>query len=212
MISSSGSPVDPVARAVLRLWDPEEFSHAVSGATLRTEFLKRPEAPAQIERFVGGGWAMDHFHAGVKARLSGPLFPDSISVCYVLRSGGSRWYGIEASEGMLLCNPPGVPIEGCFEPGFRGVSFSIQRPLWEDCRRLAGAEPGGREEFFAVRPPAASARMFADFLPAALACLRLVRPSCGECATPEEMGAGSRGRSRRRPGRAGKEAAWHRDP
>lgn len=184
-----GSHAHPVTRALFRLWDPEEFSHAVSGATLRTEFLRRPEAPARIERFVGGDWAMDHFRAGVKARLCGPLLPDSISVCLVLQSGGSRWYGLEACAGMLLCNPPGVSIEGSFDPGFRGVSFAIRRSVWEECRRLAGAEPGAREEFFTVRLSHSAARTFGAVLPGVLDGLRHARPVSENGVTPAERGA-----------------------
>ena len=125
-------------RFVYRLFDPGEFGCAVAGATLQVDFLARQVSAASIERFVGEDWALDTYDAGVKARMYGPLLPGRVSLCLMLRDEVSSQYGLDLGEGCLLCNPPGVPIDGFIAPGFRAVATSVPLWMWEECRRLAG--------------------------------------------------------------------------
>ncbi len=123
---------------VYRLFDPGEFGCAVAGATLQVDFLAKQVSAASIERFACEDWALDTYDAGVKARMYGPLLPGRVALCLMLRDGVSSQYGLDLGEGCLLCNPPGVPIDGFIAPGFRAVATSVPLWVWEECRRLAG--------------------------------------------------------------------------
>lgn len=125
-------------RFVYQLSDPAEFGCAVAGATLQVNYLARLVSAASIERFACEEWAVDTYDAGVKARMYGPLLPGRVALCLMLRDGVSRQYGMDLGEGCLLCNPPGVPIDGFIAPGFRAVATSVPLGVWEECRVLAG--------------------------------------------------------------------------
>jgi AraC-like DNA-binding protein len=177
-----------VVRACYELASPEEFSQAVSGATLRAEFLARGAAAARIERYIGADWAIDFFESGIKARLSGPLLPRWVALCLVLGDAGSRWYGHGSRAGTLLCNPPDIPIEGCMVPGFRGMSVTVPVSVWEECRRLAGRAEGTLNGFRVIPLPAP---VFQSLLPAVNnthECLRQRSSLCATCETPASSG------------------------
>jgi AraC-like DNA-binding protein len=162
---------DGVRHFVYELSDPGEFTNAVAGATLKVDFLGPQQTVARIERFAGEGWAIDSYTAGVKARLCGPLLPSLVSICLVLRSGVFREYGVEAEEGYLLCNPPGVPIDGYFAPGLLAMSVSIPVELWEESRLVSGCTLDRMAGFQAIPlPPKVFRKVRARYL-AAKSCL-----------------------------------------
>ena len=169
--------------------EPEEFSSAVAGATLRADFLGARAKAAKIERFLGSDWAMDFFEAGVKARVSGPLVPGWTSLCLVLRACGSRWYGAQADDGWLLCNPPGVPIEGTIAPGFRGVSFAVPRNVWAECLHEGRTPDDGDRGFHAMRLPQEELAIILRELAETHRCLSLPRGNCVVCRAPARMGS-----------------------
>ena len=177
-----------VVRTFFELASPEEFSRAVSGATLRADFLERGSPAARIERFTGADWAIDFFESGVKARLSGHLIPRWVSLCLVLGGEGSRWYGLGSRAGYLLCNPPGVPIEGCMLPGFRGVSVTVPVSTWEECCLLAGAASGTLNEFQVIPLPLETFGSILPVLALVRECLRQPGPLCAACETPAKSG------------------------
>jgi AraC family ethanolamine operon transcriptional activator len=41
---------------------------------------------------------------------------------------------------MLVCNPPGEPIDGCITPGFSCLAINVPVLIWEQCRVLAGVD------------------------------------------------------------------------
>ena len=169
--------------------EPEEFSSAVAGATLRADFLGARVAAARIERFFGSDWAMDFFESGLKARVSGPLVPGWTSLCLILKACGSRWYGAEANDGWLLCNPPGIPIEGTISPGFRGVSFAVPQEVWAECRHDGQTPSDDRSGFHAVRLPRESLALILRELGETRRCLSLPREACLACRAPAAMGS-----------------------
>ncbi len=130
----------PFRHLIHRLSDPDEFGIAVSGVHLNADFLAPQKLPTQVEQFQTPGWSFDFHEAHVKARLFGPLPPDWISLGLLRSPAPSSWYGCPATQGVLLCNPPGVPIDGCITPGFTCMALNIPVPVWEKCRALAGIE------------------------------------------------------------------------
>lgn len=141
-----------VWRSVYELTDPGEFGKAVAGATLKVDFLARQQAAANIERFLGVDWAIDSYKAGVKARMYGELLPQQVMMCLVLHRG-MRQYGIEVEAGYLLCNPPGVPLDGYFSPGFVGISACVPLDVWEECRLISGCTREQMTGFHAIPLP-----------------------------------------------------------
>lgn len=178
-----------VWKSLHEIAEPEQFSDAVAGATLRADFLSARRMAARIERCVAADWALDFFEAGVAARISGPLMPGWASLCLPLRAGGSRWYGELAEDGQLLCNPPDVPIEGAITPGFAGLSVAVPRQVWEDCWAVGRGRGAGRREFRAIRLPPESRRRILAELRTVQRCLSAPEGRCLECATPARLGA-----------------------
>lgn len=98
---------------------------------------------------------LDFHEAHVKARLFAPLPPGWVSLGLMRSPAISSWHGIAAKQGMLVCNPPGEPIDGCITPGFASLAVNVPVTVWEQCRALAGIE---RSEFggfaaFQLPPP-----------------------------------------------------------
>jgi AraC family transcriptional regulator, ethanolamine operon transcriptional activator len=178
MTSTPISVPDGVQHFVSRLSDPGEFTNAVAGATLKVDFLAPQQTMARIERFAGEGWAIDSYDAGVKARLCGPLLPRQVAVCLVLRSGVFREYGVDVDEGYLLCNPPGVPIDGYLAPGFLAMSASIPVELWEECRLVSGCVLERMEGFQAIPLPPKVFRELREKYMATRLCLLGWEPNC----------------------------------
>lgn len=158
------SVVHPTAPAfrhlVHRLSDPEQFGIAVSGAKLTADFLAPQKVPTRVEQFQSSGWALDFHEAHVKARVFGPLPPGWASLGLMRSPAASSWYGYAARPGMLVCNPPGEPIDGCITPGFACMAVNVPVAVWERCRALAGI---GRSAFGSVAafhlPPLLYARI-----------------------------------------------------
>lgn len=167
-----------VQHVIYKLSDPGEFTNAVVGATLKVDFLGPQQTVARIERFMGEGWAIDSYSAGVKARLCGPLLPRQVSVCLVLRSGVFREYGVDVDEGYLLCNPPGVPIDGYFAPGLLAMSVSIPVELWEECRLVSGCVMERMEGFQIIPLPIKVFRELRAKYMATQHCLLGREPNC----------------------------------
>lgn len=172
--------------SVHEIQDPEHFSQAVTGATLRAEFLGKTGTVAKIERFVGATWAMDFFESGVKARVCGPLIPGWASFCFIISARQSRWYGLEAEDGWLLCNPPGTPIDGTITSGFSGVSVAVPQDVWARCHALSRSE--GQQSFNALRLPVDTATRIQSELREMHRCLNQPREQCGTCLSPSLWG------------------------
>ena len=185
-VASRSGPAG-VWRSVHEIADPEQFGEAVAGASLRAEFLGGSGLAARIERFIGTDWAMDFFESGIKARVCGPLLSGWASFCLILRAGESRWYGIAAEDGWLLCNPPGTPIDGTITPGFRGVSIAVPQAVWSSC--LSQSRDRESQSFSVVRLPRGTAPRLLRDLQELHRCLSLRTEQCGECQTPARLGA-----------------------
>jgi len=160
-VMSAGSPsVSAIQHAVHRLHDPGEFSRAVSGGQMVAEFLSHHQQPTVIEQFQCAAWTLDYQAAYVKAHVRCPLPGDWASIGLMRSNVDARWHGFEAREGVLMCNPPGEPIDGYFTPGFRCLTINVPVALWYEARRIAGVE---RLEFGAVSacvlPPPVYARV-----------------------------------------------------
>ncbi len=119
---------------------PEEFSDVVTGARLVADFLHRNSMPTRIEQFQTSDWALDFQEAHINARVFATLPPGWASLGLMRSPASSSWHGIEARQGVLLCNPPGEPIDGCITPGFECLAVNVPPALWEQCRELAGVE------------------------------------------------------------------------
>lgn len=120
------------------LRDPDEFGVAVSGANLVADFLAPQAMPTHVEQFQAPGWTLDFHEAHVKARIHATLPPGWASVGLMRSPAPSSWYGIEAGEGMLVCTPPGEPIDGHITPGFTCLATNVPLAVWEKCRALSG--------------------------------------------------------------------------
>lgn len=140
-------PAVPIRHAAHRLSDPDEFAVAISGGSLVADFFAKQGSPGRIEQFQTPFWALDLQETDVKAHIHCALPVDWVSVGLMRSPVTSSWYGWQVSAGMLMCNPPGVPIDGCIVPGFRCLTISVPTALWEKCGRLAGL---GGDEFGAV--------------------------------------------------------------
>lgn len=162
--------------------DPEEFGDAVSGAKLTADFLTSQTAPTHVEQFQTPRWALDFHTAHVKARVRAPLPPGWASLGLMRSPVVTSWYGIPASQGVLICTPPGEAIDGFITPGFTSLAVNVSPALWEECRVVAGV----------VRELFGSAAMFQ--LPASLYAaverqLRSLRSSLRQAAAVSNIGA-----------------------
>jgi AraC family transcriptional regulator, ethanolamine operon transcriptional activator len=130
--------------AVHRLKNPEEFSQAISGASLSADFLAPSHLPSCIEQFQAPNWSLDFQKAYVKARITGPVPQGWVSMGLMRGSATSSWYGTPASAGTLACTPATDGLDGYTTPGFECLTVSIPEKVWENCRCLAGSD---REHF-----------------------------------------------------------------
>lgn len=133
--------------------DPDEFAVAVSGASLRADFLGRQQRETLVEQFQTPEWAIDFQQADVRARILGCPPPGWASVALIRGPGDSCWYGSRATRGRLVCTPPGEPIDGWIGPGFLCSSISVPPQVWEACRLASGV--GRFRSGAAVREPGA---------------------------------------------------------
>lgn len=118
--------------------DPDEFAVAVSGASLRADFLGRQKSATVVEQFQTPDWTIDFQQADVRARILGYPPPGWASVALIRGAGESAWYGSRATRGLLVCTPPGEPIDGWIGPGFVCSSFGVPPQVWEECRQASG--------------------------------------------------------------------------
>jgi AraC family transcriptional regulator, ethanolamine operon transcriptional activator len=130
-------------RSAFRLDDPDEFSVAVSGGSLRADFLAPPARPTLVEQFQSQAWAIDFHEAHVRARIFGGLPRGWASLGIMCGPTPSTWYGMEAPSGTMICTPPGEPIDGCTNFGFQCLSVGLSPRLWEHCRQVASPEAAG---------------------------------------------------------------------
>jgi AraC-like DNA-binding protein len=135
----------PFLRRSFVLSDPDDFGNAVSGGQLQADFLEGQVRPTQVEQFQSPAWALDFQDASVKARVRCPLPPGWATVGFIRSPVPTAWYGLPATQGALLCNPPGEPIDGWIAPGFRCLAVGIPLAAWEHGRLLAGV---GEEHTF----------------------------------------------------------------
>lgn len=140
-------PPPPIRHVVHRLNDPDEFSVAVSGGRMVAEFFGPQLHPTIIEQFQTADWSLDFQEAHVRAHVYCPLPPGYATLGLMRSKADSRWHGFSVHAGMLMCNPPGEPIDGCFSPGFRCLTVNVPAAVWEKGRLLAGVD---REGFGAV--------------------------------------------------------------
>lgn len=119
--------------------DPDEFAVAVSGASLRADFLGRQQRETLVEQFQTPEWAIDFQQADVRARILGCPPPGWAAVAVVRGEGESCWYGTRIRRGYLVCTPPGEPIDGWISPGFVCSSIGVAPQVWDRCRRRSGA-------------------------------------------------------------------------
>lgn len=134
--------------------DPDEFSVAVSGASLKADFLGRQKSPTIVEQFQTRQWTLDFQQAEVRARIFGYPPLDWASVALMRGGGESSWYGSPASRGFLVCTPPGEAIDGWIGPGFQCSSVGVPASVWEQCRLAAGHERGSLDAAVLPLPPA----------------------------------------------------------
>lgn len=135
----TGTPPEPFVRHLLhRLRDPDEFSIAVSGASLRADFLGRQRCATVVEQFQTPDWTIDFHEAEVRARIVG--FPPAgwASVALIRGEGESAWYGRTVRRGFLVCTPPSEAIDGWIGPGFRCSSIGVPPWIWQQTRMAAG--------------------------------------------------------------------------
>jgi AraC family transcriptional regulator, ethanolamine operon transcriptional activator len=133
-------PATPYRHLVHQFSDPEQYSIAVSGATLAADFLSPQKLPARVEQFQSPGWTLDFHDTEVRARILCPIPPGWVSIGFIRTRGTSSWYGVRDTAGLLACTPPGEAIDGCIEPGFACMAVNVPVSVWERCRALAGIE------------------------------------------------------------------------
>lgn len=146
--------VSEIRHAVYQLRDPAEFSVAISGGQLVANFFAKQASPTRIEQFQTSRWALDFQEAHVKAHIHCPLPPDWVSVGLMRGPVESTWYGQQAAAGILMCNPPGYPIDGCIVPGFQCLTMNVPVAVWKRCAALAGCGDDALGMVSAVRLPA----------------------------------------------------------
>lgn len=133
--------------------DPDEFAVAVSGASLKADFLGQQKRPTMVEQFQTRQWTLDFQQAEVRARILGYPPLDWASVALIRGEGESSWYGRSVSRGFLVCTPPGEAIDGWIGPGFKCSSIGVPASVWEQCRLAAGREGTALEAVVAPLPP-----------------------------------------------------------
>jgi AraC-like DNA-binding protein len=146
-MSAGFFPPPSIRHVVHRLNDPDEFTVAVSGGRMVAEFFGPRLHPTIIEQFQTADWSLDFQEAHVKAHVFCPLPPGWATLGLMRSNADSRWHGFSAHAGVLMCNPPGEPIDGCINPGFRCLTVNVPAPVWERGRILAGVD---RVDFGAV--------------------------------------------------------------
>lgn len=134
--------------------DPDEFAVAVSGASLKADFLGHQAGPTIVEQFQTRQWTLDFQQAEVRARILGYPPLDWASLALMRGGGESSWYGSPASRGFLVCTPPGEAIDGWIGPGFQCSSVGVPASVWDECRRAAGHESGSLDAVVLPLPPA----------------------------------------------------------
>lgn len=123
-----------------KIADPEAFVDVVSANRLFVDLYGRMTRTAKVEQFQSPQWAMDFSETHVTGRVRGDL-PGGWSTFGLIRScTTSRWSGQEGVVGMLLCNPPGIGLDGVVAPAFAWTSISIPLEIWEEASRLAGVQ------------------------------------------------------------------------
>lgn len=133
--------------------DPDEFAVAVSGASLKADFLGHQAGPTIVEQFQTRQWTLDFQQAEVRARILGYPPLDWASVALMRGGGESSWYGSPARRGFLVCTPPGEAIDGWIGPGFQCSSVGVPASVWEECRRAAGRGTGSLDAVVLPLPP-----------------------------------------------------------
>jgi AraC-like DNA-binding protein len=151
-------PVIPSAQPAFRhlvhsLSDPDEFGVALSGGNLVADFLDRASRPTRVEQFQSPEWALDFHEAHVKARVHCPLPLDWASFGFMRGRRASSWEGFAGDAGVIVCNPPGHPIDGRIEPGFTCTAVNIPVDVWERARKVAGVEPSALDGVAVYRLP-----------------------------------------------------------
>jgi len=138
-ISQQTTPVFQHIKQLLT--DPEEFDNALSGTSLKVDFIRAASLPARVEQFQSSRWTLDFGEVHVKARARASLPPGWGSLGFMRGSGASIWHGMRAEMGALICNPPGGDgPDGQIMPGFAWSAIGVPTGLWESCQALAGAE------------------------------------------------------------------------
>ncbi len=137
------STIPPLRRLVHRLEGPEEFAIAVSGGSLKADFLAPREAATHVEQYQTAAWAFDFHEAQVKARIRCELPTGWGSLGLMRGASNSSWYGREVGSGVLVCTPPGEMIDGWIAPGFACLSIAVPATVWEETRELAGLDRNG---------------------------------------------------------------------
>ncbi len=120
---------------------------------MAADFLSPQKEPTIVEQFQTPDWALDFHEAHVKARLFAPLPPGWTSLGLMRGTAASSWYGVAGNQGVLVCNPPGEPIDGWISPGFTCLAVSVPLGVWEQCRTLAGIEHPEFSRFTAFHLP-----------------------------------------------------------
>ncbi len=166
-----------------RMRDPDEFAVAVSGASLRADFLGRQQRETIVEQFQTPDWAIDFQQAHVRARILGFPPPGWASMAVIRGEGESAWYGAEVRRGYLVCTPPGEPIDGWIQPGFVCSSIGVAPQVWDRCRIRSGAD----RDRLAPRAIAVSGKGF-DSIEARLLDLR-TRLASAKSAAEAELAA-----------------------
>lgn len=133
--------------------DPDAFAVAVSGASLKADFLGQQKTPTIVEQFQTRQWTLDFQQAEVRARILGYPPLDWASVALIRGEGESSWYGNSVSRGFLVCTPPGEAIDGWIGPGFKCSSIGVPVSVWDQCRRAAGHEGAELEAVVVLLPP-----------------------------------------------------------
>lgn len=142
-MNSSPTSIPPLRRLVHRLEGPEEFGIAVSGGSLKADFLAPRAAATHVELYQTAAWAFDFHEAQVKARIRCELPAGWGSLGLMRGASNSSWYGREVGSGVLVCTPSGEMIDGWIAPGFACLSIAVPATVWEESRALAGLERNG---------------------------------------------------------------------
>jgi AraC-like DNA-binding protein len=135
------------------LKDPDEFGVALSGGNLVADFLAPQAEPTRVEQFQSPRWALDFHEAHVKARVHCPLPSGWASLGFMRGPAASSWSGVAGEAGLVVCNPPGNPIDGRIEPGFTCAAVHIPIEVWQRARQLAGVESPDMGGMAAYRLP-----------------------------------------------------------